>query len=279
MAGDSMFSFSDADDNDTSSFLDNDKPKNDTNDSKDDVQSSLEKMVAQLSEENRQLSTNLREATEALRNTNFQPPAPTPQAQPSETAEALIQRFADRPREVIQEIADGQIDRTVNDRLSPIMNTVIRAAHDSVLGGERSRVDAEFGPGTFDEVLLPALEPDLKRLGQHNQMAMASRDTIAALVDRAIGQKRVALNERESNYKKSRETAGDDIVRRVVSQLPPSAQPRRSTERPSQEMVEFLRKLETSTGDSMDTKDFMRYHQAGNSLEDYLAVASQKDGK
>ena len=263
MAGDDVFT-------DTENL---DDPMGDQGDNDSNVQA-LNDQNTQLAEKVETLTSSLREATTALQSQAFpqqQQVAHTPQ--PPADPDELIRRFANDPQSVVAEISNSEIDQRMSNTLAPMMTTIIDSAHNSVVGGERARLDAEFGPGTFDEVIMPELANDFRRLSETNQTALASSETVRALVDRVQGQHRVLLNDREKAYKESADKGEQAIVTRVVNSLPPSALPRpKAGDAPTEEMKTFMGEVKSATGESVNEKAFIALHNAGSSLEDYLAA-------
>ena len=235
---------------------------------------------AQLVAANEQLSKQLGEATAALKAMNVGGPAPGP-AEPAPTpqqvsADTLIRQFASDPKGLIAAVADGRIDEKVSAQLVPLLAPMIKATHQNLVSSERLRVDAEFGLGTFDELIQPALSKDVEQLSKVNQASLINSDTIRALVRRIEGESRIKLNEREVAVAASRKKSEADEANKFFAYLPPGMRPRgdKAATGATPDIKQFLGDMERGGGGKLDEKTFMAYHNSGNTIDDFVAATA-----
>lgn len=186
-----------------------------------------------------------------------------PAAPPPQSTADFLDRLATDPQGVIEQVAAEQFRKSANETLNPAVLQVLETSSQQQLSGHRSRIDDEFGEGTFDEVFRPQLDKDLGQLRLANPRAMADPGTLEALVNRLYGGDNFpVLLERRKGLEASARARGQSHL------LPRGGIPRlRAGQNPNEEVppdVEtFLREVERSTGEQIDRKHYAKVYHTG----------------
>jgi hypothetical protein len=183
----------------------------------------------------------------------------------------FLNELANDPSGTIDRRAQAVIAKMADEQLTPTLTTILETTHDTLLTKHEMEIDKEFGENTWSEIIQPAMEKDMANLRNVNYRAIADPGSIKALVDRQLGLNFKTLRERAT----TKEKADQEVKEAQVSQgLPQGGQPRirMANSEPDEDAKLFFSEIEAATGDKIDTKTFMKLHNAGNTIDDYLAV-------
>lgn len=187
-----------------------------------------------------------------------------PAAAPPRTSEEFLNDLTTDPQGVIQRVAADTFRRAAQETLNPAVLRVLDTAKTQILASEQMRVDSEFGPGTFDEVIRPHLETELEQLRGMNPQAVADPNTVRALVDRRFG---------GENFDKlaNRRMAYQRAVERGSYGMPGGGVPRlRGAKLGEDELPpdveQFLRDTDKMTGTETDRKLFTKLFNTGRDV-------------
>lgn len=206
-------------------------------------------------------------------------PAPTPDpviepTVPPNTDE-FLNDLAQRGSVVVDERVSAGIKEVTDRQFAPVMSTMIETTHDSLLQSQRDVVDEAWGPGTFDEVIMPELSKEITQLRTLNFRSLADKTAIKALVDRHIGLNYRTLKERDSKYVEEKETVAKKEHEDLVSSLPTGGAPRISLREGEidEDTNMFFKELHAATGDKVDVKKFEGMRGV-SSLSDYIKLTA-----
>lgn len=239
--------------------------------------------IRNLASQNQQLQAELEQTRMALESASSQaanaaqtvqaasapPRAPAPGEM---TADEALKELANDPAGFASKVADGRIATAIADQFAPVLRPLLETTHANIINEHRAIFDSNIGVGKFDEIIMPQLQRDMDNLNRTNPAALGSKDTIRALVDRLQGQNREAINKAEGDVTDLRAKGDEDLVARVVQQLPPSMRPRQTGTQAKldQDGELFFEEIAKATGEKPDEKTFLALHGAGSGLQDYI---------
>jgi hypothetical protein len=158
----------------------------------------LEAATAPLKEAIASLNAQLA-ASEAARNK----PEPTPEISSDEFSQA----FYNDPQ--------GTIRQEFNASSQPLVSTLADQIAEHNYESQRSRVDAEWGEGSFDKVIDAELRPIIEEAKQVNAEGLLNRQMFVNAVDTIIGRKAKDL----VGYSKESQTAAETATLEQVQRL------------------------------------------------------------
>lgn len=132
-----------------------------------------------------------------------QPQQPTGPTDVEGARKAKLERFVSDPDAYEAELQQRTEERVLQ-RLAPFVAGPGMATQESTLSAERARIDGRFGPGTFDEEVMPHLQSSFSQKGMeaHRFNPDAIRTAVAALVGSA--QLQPKLDTRQSAFQAQR---------------------------------------------------------------------------
>ncbi len=256
-----------------------DKPSAPQGDSRLDA---LQSQMSEMARSVQSLTSSLAAAMEAP------DPTPQPSAKPAPASksevDAFLDRLASQPRETIAEQAKEVAASVVREAMGPTLSRIFDFGGSLVLEQESSRVDGEFGAGTFQEIYAPQIQKDLANLRKVNPEAMANRETVRALVDRVTGQQFTALADRKGTHVKKQADRRAQELDEIVSHIPQGGKGGlrlrgrgpAGTDLPD-DFDSFAREISAQTGEPMDRDTFAKLYAAGNTIDDYLKAVGEKE--
>lgn len=181
------------------------------------------------------------------------------------------------PAGTIDRRAQVVVERLAGEQLNPTLNTIIETTHETLLAKHEAQIARDFGEEAWEKVIAPAVAADVNTLRERNIRALADPTAIKALVDRQVGMNWRDLSERQATTKVAQEKAKAE---EISTGLPQGGQPRvrLNPDQPDEDVKTFWADIEGATGEKIDKPLFMKLHQAGNTIDDYLAVVG-KGGK
>ncbi len=227
------------------------------------------------------LHTKLDGAQQLLENATQAQPAATPTPDPNKpvnpanmNADEALAMFAKDPKGFTQLIANGQINRVIAEQFAPLMNPMIASVNNNIMQSERAAFDIKFGPGKFDDLVMPKLSEDLQSLTATNSNALGDANTVKALIERITGTMRVELNEAESAFGKTRDDQEKAGIARVVATLPASMRPKPEggTKELSNEAVEMFDAIERATGERPSDDRFIATDNAKPGVDGFVTA-------
>jgi len=184
-----------------------------------------------------------------------------PVAGPPRTSEEFLNDLAANPQDVIQRVAADTFRKAAQETLNPAVLRVLDTASHQVVSAEQMRVDAEFGMGTFDELIRPKLEAELGQLRGVNPQAVADPATVRALVDRHFG------GENFDKLSERRRALVNAQARGLSYPMPGGGAPRlrgaKFEDEIPPDVEQFLRDVERNTGESVDRKSYTKSYHTG----------------
>ncbi len=189
-------------------------------------------------------------------------------------ADQALAMFAKDPRAFTQLIADGQINRVIAEQFAPLLNPMIASVNNNIMQSERAAFDIKFGPGKFDDLVMPKLGEDLKSLTETNSNALGDANTVKALIERITGTMRVELNEAEAAFGKTRDDEEKAGIARVVATLPASMRPKPEggVKELSNEAVEMFDAIERATGERPSDAHFIATDNAKPGVDGFVSA-------
>ncbi len=204
-------------------------------------------------------------------------PEPTPPVEPTPepTTDEFLNDLAARGAAPVDERIQAKINEAAQNLIAPIMTTMVETTHAGLLQTQKATVDSEWGPGTFDEVIMPDLAKELTQLRQLNFRALADTASIKALVDRHIGINYKTLKTRDTEYTEAKTKEAQQVRDDLITSLPTGGQPRISLREGEvdQDTQLFFKELHAATGETVDTKKFDSMRKV-DSLADYLKLTA-----
>jgi hypothetical protein len=97
----------------------------------------------------------------------------------------LTQQLLNDPQTAIV----GVVQRMLADQLGPYLSTKIQDDYENLIERHRSRIDDEYGDGSFDELIMPELEAVVDKTP--NKSSKASKQYIATVVRGIVGHENV----------------------------------------------------------------------------------------
>lgn len=216
-----------------------------------------------------------------------QAPVTPPKEEPTDPepdADETLRELAADPDALIRKLGREEIDKVRRELFEPQMRTVFEAQHQQILATEKSKVDAEYGDGVWEDKFLPALEPFYNRLRTEDPAKLADANYIEANIG-VIGYKiRDDLAEAKTKTTKTAEekiVAEREALVKTVSALPSGTFRRTasSEDELSDETKTALLRIEEHGGGAVDHKEFAKLQAAGNSYADYLDATGQTEKK
>jgi hypothetical protein len=188
--------------------------------------------------------------------------------------DAFRAELVEDPGGAIDRRAQAVVERMAGEQLTPTLTALIDTTHDTLMGKYEALVSNDFGPKAWDEVIKPAIKDDVNRLREINLRALADPVAIKALVDRQIGMNWKSLTAKQAEHAKQKEA---DVADEISRGLPQGGAPRirMNPETPNEDIKIFWDDVEKATGQKVDRKEFMAMHNAGNSIDDFLAVTAK----
>ena len=200
-----------------------------------------------------------------------------------ETAEApdldeFRQELVNDPAGTIDRRAEAVSKRLAQEELNPTLVTIIDATHETLIAKHEAQVTNAFGDTAWAEIIEPALKEDISTLRDRNIKALADRTAIKALVDRQIGMNYESLAAKKAETKEAKEKT---VAEQISTGLPQGGQPkvRLNPDQADEDIKTFWGDIEEHTGEKVDKGLFMKLHNTGNTIDDYLAVTAVKEGK
>lgn len=208
---------------------------------------------------------------------------PEPEVEPDE----MVTRLAADPKGVIRGVA-SEVVAEARALLEPQQRTIIDATHETILAGERTRVDTEFGPGTFDESFYPKMKPtlDFLRSEKGDYTRLADKNYVSAQVTLLKGHLMSDLVPKAEAFKKQQ--VDDKAAERleIARGLPSPGIVTATGEGNalSQEASSFLDRVEKHTGETQDRELFTKLLTAseatpgasGTTLSEYIKITGDK---
>jgi len=182
-------------------------------------------------------------------------------------------QLVDDPAGTIDRRAEAVVNRLAGEQLTPMLTTIIETTHDSLMAKHEAIIEDEFGQEAWTKVVEPAVKEDVGRLREHNIRALADPGAIKALVDRQIGMNWKDLSAKQATHSATqRKTMEEEVSRGLPTGGNPRA--RMNTDVPDEDIKTFWADIEKATGEKVDQKTFMKLHNTGNSIDDYLKVVA-----
>jgi hypothetical protein len=146
----------------------------------------------------REFAGAVTKAISAVRAAPAAPPAP---AAPSDVA----QRLLENPDAVLNEKFQAWFQANV----APSMRLQMGDTAERLLNEERSRFDAEFGPGAFDKHVRPGFDRTLEQIGENRDVIRSNAQSVRSIVDAVKGQNFTPLLEARTAFEKSKADAAN----------------------------------------------------------------------
>lgn len=201
------------------------------------------------------------------------------QASQSEGDDDYRQRLVNDPRGTIGDTAREIAERTTRElagqEFTPVMASVIDATHRTLMKEHELQIRADFGDEAWDKVVEPAVRTDIETLRERNVRALADPAAVKALVDRQIGMNYKSLAAKQATHQKAKEQA---MAEQISTGLPAGGQPRvrLNPDEADEDAKQFFSDIEKATGVKTNVKEFMKLHNTGNTIDDYLAVVGKE---
>lgn len=182
-----------------------------------------------------------------------EPGAPTPTE-----AEELRRQFWADPAGFVEKLAskkaEAQLTEVTKNQLGPFLRSMIEDRFSELVESNKARVDAEYGAGTFDELIAPELGPVFDNM---NPEGRGNSKVVEATIRGVMGFKIPQLMERAAKAKA--QPASD---RGGAPNMPfPGGRPGPRRAAPGQlsnDEKAVLAEIERFTGEAMDPKDYAR---------------------
>ncbi len=218
---------------------------------------------------------SLTETLQAAMNTPT-PVAPEPEAEPTSVDDTLRELTTD-PEALIKRISEETVNKARVDTFDPAIQQVYDAQHNQIMAVQKSEVDGEYGTGTWDEKFLPHLQPVYAQLRTIDPAKLADPNYIKANVGVIANENRVDLAKARTDLVKTTEEAKVAERNEIINHLPAGSIRRTAgtTGEVTQEMTEFLARVEKGGGGRTDGAEFEKHHTSGNSLREYLEATGE----
>lgn len=142
-----------------------------------------------------------------------------PAARTAEDRDARVKRFVEDPygyEDDLRTNIAGEVRKQVLSEVAPYLVGPAKSAQEQTLSREEQRVDARYGPGTFNEVVRPHIDSALGHLAEPHR---ANPDALRAAVSALMGSEPLqdALLERHTKHAQAQAQA-----KATQRQAPPS---------------------------------------------------------
>lgn len=97
----------------------------------------------------------------------------------------IVQRLLTNPEVVIEELLQKNLAKS----LGPYLHTQVNDSYDELVEKHRTQIDARWGDGAFDELIMPDLEATVK--ATRDPAAKASKEYIATVVRGIVGHEKI----------------------------------------------------------------------------------------
>lgn len=234
----------------------------------------VENTLASLAQSQGQTATILQQINQQLQQLGR--PAPAPEAAPLDPND-LVSQLASDPEGTIKRVAQSAL-KEGNQAQLQVLGTLINTQHQNLVDDAEFDVDRQFGEGSWKEVIKPKLDPFLSELRTSNPTALADHQTLTRLVNMLKGEQMQALVDRQTKHQQSLATQEEAGVKKLVDQISPhlpAAGLKRVTNDPSGQDIpglDLMRAELKREGMEIDPKEFAKYHNAGNTLSDFLKL-------
>lgn len=143
----------------------------------------------------------------------------------------------------------GVVEKILRTTLGPYLQTKVQDDYESLLDGQRAKIDSEYGEGTFDELVLPDLEAVVQ--ATENKAAKSSKQYISTVVRGIVGHEKVRPKLMEKHTQKlAKDKADNDGPNGILDGG------RRKGAKPtlSPDDIEFIAGHERVSGNKLDRK-------------------------
>lgn len=106
----------------------------------------------------------------------------------------LTQQLLSEPEKAIT----GIVEKIMQAQLGPYLATQVNDTYDTHVEKHRSRIDSQYGEGTFDEIIAPELDAIVEKTP--NKAAKASKEYVATVIRGIVGHENILpqLNDKRS---------------------------------------------------------------------------------
>ena len=207
------------------------------------------------------------------------PAAVEPEAEPVDASDALNQLASD-PTGFIEKHAQEIFDKSSEATYAPVARQMLLTQHDTFMSQHESDMKEAFGDAAWDEIFVPAMQPKIDQIKANNPALLGRSDTTRMLVNEAKGLNMDVLSTRRAETTKAAEDA--EMKRRIeIAETLPTSGMRRTASGEGELSADaklMLSEIDRATGSTSDTKTFVKLHNTGNTLSDYIAATGGKGG-